>query len=58
MLKHQFDLTHQIVAEPLDLLVRMVDESLKVAFQMSPAPLYPHFPDDLPQFGMRFAPDP
>ena len=25
MLKHQFDLTYQIMAEPLDLLVRMVD---------------------------------
>ena len=39
MLEHQFDGPHQIVFQSLDLVVRMIDQGLDIALQMSPAPL-------------------
>lgn len=32
---------HQVMAQPFDLRVFVIDEGLKVAFQMGPAPLQP-----------------
>jgi hypothetical protein len=39
MLEDQFDLPHQVVSQPFHLSVGVIDQGLKITFEMNPTPL-------------------